>query len=840
MQRQQYVYQPPQPQQQRAQVGDSNVQDSMNLAVLVRAFQSNGYLAAKLDPLEMESEEESIKKFPEFEQLKLLDYRNYGFTESDLDREFNLQTGMISGVFGENKPVKLREIIERLKKAYCSTIGIEYMHCVSREQCNFLREKYETQWANYNPTKEYKIEIYDKLSWAVLFEEFLKSKFTTHKRFGLEGLETTVSGLKAFVHHAANLGIKDITLGMAHRGRLNVLANVFKKPISKIFAEFQGKHEDPSENGEVTANLKESFLSGDVKYHLGTHTKRTYADGKSINLDILPNPSHLECVNPVVMGKTRAKQHFSDDFDRSKNLGVLIHGDAAFAGQGVVYESMQMSNLKNFTTGGILHVIENNQIGFTTSPSDSRNTPFCTDLGKSLESPIIHVNADDPIAVDFAFKTASEFINKFKKDCIIDVIGYRKHGHNEMDQPLFTQPLMYKKIASRDNVLKIFEDELIKQGVATKEFFDQKKTNVKNLMEGYYQDATNNKLDNNNWVPDQWKDISVRRYSEAQDTGVAINRLKNLGEKITKLPADFQPHNVIKRIYEARHESIKTGKNIDWGTAEALAWADLTDNGYTVRLTGQDVERGTFSHRHAMIHDQRNDQRYVPMYEVASHKNNFQVHNSHLSEFAVLGYELGFSYYSPQSLVMWEAQFGDFVNGAQVIIDQFISSGESKWGVSTGLVLLLPHGMDGNGPEHSSCKIERFLTLMDDDPRDIPELNSEKNLQIQNANMQICNPTFAANYFHCLMRQIKRNFRKPLIIPAPKKLLKFKAANSSIEEFGEGLRFKKVRPESDMTIVNNNVKRVLICSGQVYYDLVSKRDQLNRKVKRIIKSFNFH
>jgi 2-oxoglutarate dehydrogenase E1 component len=798
----------------------------MNLSVLVRAFQKNGYLAAKLDPLELETEEELKKRFAEFNQLITLDYKNYGFTEADLDREFNLQTGMITGVFSENKSMKLREIIERLKKAYCSTIGIEYMHCVSREECNFLREKFENEWASYNPSNEVKMGIYDKLSWAVLFEEFLKSKFTTHKRFGLEGLESTVSGLKAFVRRSVDLGVKDITLGMAHRGRLNILANVFKKPISQIFAEFQGKHGTHEESTDNAGAL----FSGDVKYHLGTHCTRNYDNGKSVNLDILPNPSHLECVNPVVMGKTRAKQHFSGDYDRSKNMAVLIHGDAAFAGQGIVYESMQMSNLNNFTTGGVLHVIENNQIGFTTSPSDSRNTPFCTDIGKSLESPIIHVNGDDPIAVDFAFKAASEFINKFKKDAIIDIIGYRRHGHNEMDQPLFTQPLMYKKIQAREDVLKIYEKELIKQGVATMEVFEKMRQKVKDLMEGYYQDATNNKFENHNWRPSLWENFSVRKYSEPQNTGIDIKRLKNLGEKITKIPDDFTPHPVIKKIYEARNESIKTGVSIDWGTAEALAWADLTENGYTVRLTGQDVERGTFSHRHAMIHDQNTDKRYIPMFNVARHKNNFQVHNSHLSEFAVLGYELGFSYYSPDSLVMWEAQFGDFVNGAQTIIDQFISSGESKWGVSSGLVLLLPHGMDGNGPEHSSCKIERFLALMDDDPRNVPELNLNKSTQIQNANMQICNPSFAANYFHVLMRQIKRHFRKPLIIPAPKKLLKFKAANSNIEEFTSELMFTKVRSEEDKSIDSNKVKRVLICSGQVYYDLIAKREQLKAKV----------
>lgn len=802
----------------------------MKVNLLIRAFQSNGYLAASLDPLNLETLDDKRKRFKEYHNLDTLDYKNYGFTEADLDREFIIKTELITGILAENKPLKLREIIERLKKAYCSSIGIEFMYVISREECNFLREKFECDWYSYQPSKEHKIKVYDRLSWAVLFEEFLKNKFTTHKRFGLEGLETMVSGLKCYVDKAVDLGLKDITLGMAHRGRLNVLANVFRKPISKIFAEFQGKHH---QNPSHESADDELMISGDVKYHLGSHFQRSYPDGRTIHLDILPNPSHLECVNPVVMGKTRAKQHFSSDAKRDENQAILIHGDAAFAGQGVVYESMQMTNLKNFTTGGVLHVISNNQIGFTTDPNDSRNTPFCTDLGKSLQAPIIHVNADDPIAVDFCFKTAAEYSKKFAKDIIIDVIGYRKHGHNELDQPMFTQPLMYKKIAAKDNVLKIFEDRLIAEGVATREDFEAIKNKVKSLMEEYYQDAINNKFESSDWVPKQWENFSVKKYHAPRETGLSLQRLKYLGEKVTQLPSEFTPHPQIKKIFEQRAESIKTGKNIDWATAESLAWADLLESGYTVRLTGQDVERGTFSHRHALLHDQTNDNLYIPLQKVASRKENFQVHNSHLSEFAVLGYELGFSYYSPDALVMWEAQFGDFVNGAQTIIDQFISSGESKWKVPTGLVLLLPHGMDGLGPEHSSCKIERFLALMDDDPRNIPDLSTDRSLQIQNSNMQVCNPTFAANYFHVLMRQIKRHFRKPLIIPSPKKLLRFKGATSTMDEFAEGLRFTKVRSESDALIAKNakDVKRLLVCSGQVYYDLLARRESLGRKVK---------
>lgn len=705
-----------------------NLEDTNKVILLIRAFQRNGYLDADLDPLKQEDAESKTKQYKIYDQLNTLDYKTYGFTESDLDKEFHISNLHLEGIFSETKPVKLRDIINRLKKAYCSTIGAEFMYINSREECNFFREKFENEWVNFKPSKEDKLLVFDRLAWAVLFEEFLKDKFPSYKRFGLEGLETCISGLKAFTDEAVEIGLKDITLGMPHRGRLNVLANVFRKPISKIFAEFQGK------TGKT--DIDENF-SGDVKYHLGTFYERVYPNGKKIKLDILPNPSHLECVNPVTMGKTRAKQHFSNDITREDNICILMHGDAAFAGQGVVYESMQMSNLEDFTTGGVLHVIMNNQIGFTTSPRDGRSTPFCSDIGKTVEAPIIHVNADDPLAVDFVFKVAAEYSRKFPKDIIIDIIGYRRMGHNELDQPTFTQPMMYKKIAGRESVLKIYEKQLIEDGSITQVELDAYKAKIKSLMESYYKDASNNKFEEHEWVSKQWENINVKKYSAPQDTGVSINKLKSLGEKINTIPSDFALHRNIKKIYDLRLQSIKEGKNIDWGTAEALAFATLLDEGYTVRLTGQDVERGTFSHRHGVLHDQNTGAKYEPLKVIPNIPQNFQLHNSHLSEFAVLGFELGFSYYSPDTLCMWEAQFGDFVNGSQIIIDQFISSGESKWNVPSGITLLLPHGMDGNGPEHSSCRIERFLELMDDDHRNIPDIETERVFQIQKSNMQV-------------------------------------------------------------------------------------------------------
>jgi 2-oxoglutarate dehydrogenase E1 component len=493
-----------------------------------------------------------------------------------------------------------------------------------------------------------------------------------------------------------------------------------------------------------------------------------------------------------------------------------------------------MSNLDNYTTGGVLHVVCNNQIGFTTTPVDSRSTPFCTDIGKCLEAPIIHVNADDPIAVDFVFKTAAELSRKFNNDIIIDVIGYRKHGHNELDQPMFTQPLMYKKIAQRPSVLDVYEERLVNEGVSKDELQKIRKR-INSQLEAYYQDASNNKIDEKEWVPKSWENFSIKKYSAPQDTGVKLDYLRGLGEKIMHIPSDMVLHPQLKKHYEQRVVSMKEGKGIDWATAESLAWGVLLEEGYTVRLSGQDVERGTFSHRHAVLHDQITGKKHTPIEAAAKNISNFQIHNSHLSEFAVLGFELGFSYCSPDSLVMWEAQFGDFTNGAQVIIDQFLSSGESKWNVPSGLTLLLPHGMDGQGPEHSSCRIERFLEMMDDDYRKIPDVK----LQIQGSNMQICNPSFSANYFHVLLRQIKRQFRKPLIVPAPKKLLRLKAANSNIEDFGEGLRFMKVRPEYNPEVNKHKggVKKVLICSGQVYYDLINRREKLKRNVKIFLNLF---
>ena len=491
---------------------------------------------------------------------------------------------------------------------------------------------------------------------------------------------------------------------------------------------------------------------------------------------------------------------------------------------------MQMQNLDNYKTGGLLHVIANNQIGFTTTPNDGRSTPYCTEIGKAYDAPIIHVNADNPIAVEFAFKLAAEFAVKYPKDIIVDVIGYRRYGHNELDDPRFTQPEMYKTIDSHKDIVVLFEEKLISEGIDKKEL-ENINNEIKEELNKDYDKAKNEDKIEKEKPHSNWESFTPDKYSKENPTGVNIEKLKNLGEKICTIPNDFEAHKIIKKIYDNRLKSISSGKGIDWATAEALSWAVLLYEGNTVRLSGQDVERGTFSHRHSVLHDQNNFSKYIPLTSVTTNSNNLQICLSPLSEFAVLGFELGFSYYNPEALVMWEAQFGDFANGAQVIIDQFIASGESKWDCQTGIVLLLPHGMDGQGPEHSSARIERFLQLMEDSPLDVSP--SKQDMQIQKTNMQLCNPTTPANYFHVLLRQQKRNFRKPLVIPSPKKLLRLKEAKSNIEDFSEGTIFKKIRYEEDNEVINNakNVKYVLLCSGQVYYDLVKYRSA--NKIKDI-------
>lgn len=793
---------------------------SIKISQLVRIYQKSGYLKSNIDPLKLSNQ------FNIFKTIEDFDIEKIGFNKEDLEKEFEIPRNlMMAGILNTpNNKIKLKDLISKLEKAYCGDIGVEFKHMTQREEVNFIIDYMENKWINYQPTKEQMIETYTRLAWASKFEKFLEVKFMT-KRFGLEGLESMITGLHTFFEESSNTGVKDITLGMSHRGRLNVLANCFGKSMTKIFKEMMGKQRETE--GEI-------FLrSGDVKYHLGHSQTKLMNNGKELTMDILNNPSHLECICPVVQGMVRAKQHFNKDDKRNDHIGILIHGDAAFSGQGVNYENMQMTNLSNYTTGGLLHVIANNQIGFTTTPADGRSTPFPTDIGKAYDSPIIHVNADNPIAVDFAFKLAADYSNRYPKDLIVDIVGYRRYGHNELDQPSFTQPEMYLKINNHKDVLTLFENKLISNGIK-KEDLEKIQSDIDNDLNQRFNQAKNEEMIEKEKKTTNWADYSPDVINRHQSTGMNIEFLKNLGEKINTIPNEINSHPTIRKNYQSRLESIKKGSGIDWATAEALAWGILLNEGKTVRISGQDVERGTFSHRHSVIHDQKNFKKYRPLDNATLNPNNLQTCLSHLSEFAVLGFELGFSYYNPEALVMWEAQFGDFANGAQVIIDQFIVSGENKWNTASGLTLLLPHGMDGQGPEHSSCRIERFLQMVDDD---IEEINmNDTDIQIQKTNIQVCNPTTPANYFHVLLRQQRRSFRKPLIIPSPKKLLRLKEASSSLIEFSEGTSFLKVRKDNHVEILKDpsQVKLVLICQGQVYYDLIETRDKLKRNDVAIV------
>ncbi|CAI2374917.1 unnamed protein product [Moneuplotes crassus] len=806
-----------------AATGSQNVTEVARVLNLYRSYQTVGHEKASLDPLELRKTYGNILQLGKRKRdnTERLDYRFHGFTDDQLENEIFIDSNYQRGFLSQKKNWKLKDLIVSLEKAYCGSIGVEYMHMQNVEQCNWLREKFEEQ-AFDTPDKESIVHAYDRLAWAVLFGDFLQSKYNTQKRFGLEGCDSFIPGLKETIDTLVDLGAEEVTIGMPHRGRLNVLANVLRKPLDIIFQEFQGESKD---------KYADWGKSGDVKYHLGTSYSRIYENtGKKVDIHLLPNPSHLELVDPIVCGYVRGKQHYKNDQERYKNCGILIHGDAAFAGQGIVYETMQMNDLYDYRTGGTIHFIVNNQIGFTTTQIDARSGIYCTDLAKSIEAPILHVNADDIMAVMKCCRIAAEYKQKFKNDIIIDIIGYRKFGHNELDQPSFTQPLMYERVRQMKNVLDKFEDEVIELGYLTKE---QAQTEYRDRiwanMNEKYNIARQKEADKAEWEVTEWDTIRrPENMAEFRNTGLPIDKLKEIGKNISTIPKDFDAHRMVRKIYDTRYKSIEEGQGIDWGTAEALAFATLIDENFHVRVSGQDVERGTFSHRHAVVHHQNADEKFIPLGKSSEGTaRKFIASNSHLSELAVLGFEYGYSLVNPNSLTIWEAQFGDFYNGAQAVVDQFISSGEAKWDVSSGLVMLLPHGYDGAGPEHSSGRVERFLEMCDDDPDTIPEWGpSYFNKNMKRHNWQIVNCSTSANYFHVLRRQMHRDYRKPLIVMAPKKLLKLKDAGCPIEDFREGLKFKRTIPERNEELVKDDskVKRVVFCTGQVYYDLRKERD----------------
>ncbi|KAL1295658.1 hypothetical protein HN51_056512 [Arachis hypogaea] len=806
-------------------ISGQTIQESMKLLLLVRGYQVNGHMKAKLDPLGLEE-----RKVPDE-----LDPAFYGFTEADLDREFFLGVWRMSGFLSENRPVQtLRSILTRLEQAYCGSIGYEYMHIPDRDKCNWLRDKIETP----TPTKydrERREVIIDRLSWSTLFENFLATKWKSAKRFGLEGGETLIPGMKEMFDRAADLGVESIVMGMAHRGRLNVLGNVVRKPLRQIFCEFSGG-QPQDEVGLYTG-------TGDVKYHLGTSYDRPTRGGRRLHLSLVANPSHLEAVNPVVVGKTRAKQYFSNDVDRKKNMGVLIHGDGSFAGQGVVYETLHLSALPNYTTGGTIHIVLNNQVAFTTDPKAGRSSQYSTDVAKALNAPIFHVNGDDVEAVVHACELAAEWRQTFHSDVVVDLVCYRRFGHNEIDEPSFTQPKMYKVIQNHPSALEIYQKKLLESGEVTQQDIDKIHKKVMSILNEEFLASKDYVPKRRDWLSAYWSGFkSPEQLSRIRNTGVKPEILKNVGKAITILPENFTPHKAVKRIYEQRAKMIESGEDIDWGFAEALAFATLLVEGNHVRLSGQDVERGTFSHRHAVVHDQATGEQYCPLDHVISNQNEemFTVSNSSLSEFGVLGFELGYSMENPNSLVIWEAQFGDFANGAQVIFDNFLSSGESKWLRQTGLVVLLPHGYDGQGPEHSSGRLERYLQMADDNPYVIPVMEPTLRKQIQECNWQVVNVTTPANFFHVLRRQIHREFRKPLIVMSPKNLLRHKDCRSHLSEFDDvqghpgfdkqGTRFKRlIKDQNNHSDLEEGIRRLVLCSGKVYYELDEQRRKQDAK-----------
>ncbi|KAJ5899030.1 2-oxoglutarate dehydrogenase [Penicillium taxi] len=800
----------------------SDVTNHLKVQLLVRAYQARGHHKAKIDPLGIRGDSEAFG----YARPKELELDHYGFTERDLDQEFALGPGILPRfVTDSRKKMTLREIIAACEKTYCGSYGVEYIHIPDREPCEWIRERFEVP-EPYKYTVDEKRRILDRLIWSSSFESFLATKYPNDKRFGLEGCETLVPGMKALIDRSVDYGIKDIVIGMPHRGRLNVLSNVVRKPNESIFNEFAGSTE-PSDEG-----------SGDVKYHLGMNFERPTPSGKRVQLSLVANPSHLEAEDPVVLGKARAIQHYNNDetkFDTA--MGVLLHGDAAFAAQGVVYETMGFQHLPAYSTGGTIHIVVNNQIGFTTDPRYSRSTPYCSDIAKAIDAPVFHVNADDVEAVNYVCQIAADWRAKFKSDVVIDIVCYRKQGHNETDQPSFTQPLMYKRIAEQKAQLDKYVEKLIAEGTFTKEDIDEHKKWVWGMLNDSFDRSKDYQATGKEWLTSAWNNFKTPKELATEvlphlATSVDQAALSHIADKVSCTSAaaeGFTLHKNLKRILANRKKTVEEGKNIDWSTAEALAFGSLVDEGYHVRVSGQDVERGTFSQRHAVVHDQENESTYTPLQHISDKQGSFVISNSSLSEFGALGFEYGYSLTSPEALVMWEAQFGDFANNAQCIIDQFIASGESKWAQRSGLVVSLPHGYDGQGPEHSSGRMERWLQLCNEEPRVFP--NADKlDRQHQDCNMQIAYMTEPSNLFHILRRQIHRQFRKPLIIFFSKALLRHPIARSDIEAFTGDSHFQWIisDPAHKTGAIDapEQIERVIVCSGQVYAAL-SKYQETN-------------
>ena len=765
--------------------------------MLIRAHRATGHFAANLDPLKMKPE----GAYPN------LDYQTYGISDDELDKEIYLH-----GVLGLETGT-INQVLDICKKTYCGNIGVEFMHLMNHEEKAWIQQRLESTQNSSDFTNDGKLTILDRLVEGVGFEQFLDKKYRGTKRFGLDGLEVLVPVMEQMIKRGSQLNLEEMVVGMAHRGRLNVLANIMRKPYRAIFNEFQGGSSKPD---DIDA-------SSDVKYHLGTSSVREF-DGKQVNMTLSPNPSHLECVNTVVLGRVRAKARQRNAMqNREKVMPVLLHGDAAFIGQGIVAETFLLSDLQGYRTGGTIHIATNNQIGFTTAPDDSRSSPYCTDMAKIVSAPIFHVNGDDAEACVHVARIATEYRQTFQKDVVIDLVGYRRNGHNEGEEPMFTQPTMYKTIKTHPTVDKIYAEQLQKEGLIDDNHLATLKEKFDTLLEDEFEKSENYRPNEADWLKGEWKDIVPKHRSKdlIGKTGASKKDIDAVAKAITTVPDGFNINSKIARQLKAKAKAFDEGKGIDWATAEALAFGTLVNNGHHVRLSGEDCERGTFSQRHSVWIDQNTDKKYTPLNNIdgatkaPDSQGYYRVINSPLSEFGLLGYEYGYAITMPNALVIWEAQFGDFANGAQVIIDQFLASGETKWLRKSGLVMLLPHGYEGQGPEHSSARLERFLQLSAED------------------NWQVVNITTPANYFHALRRQVLRDFRKPLVQMSPKYLLRHKDCVSDLADFATGTHFLPILSDpahKDGTIVGaDKIKRVVLCSGKVYYDLDDYRKAQNIK-----------
>ena len=765
--------------------------NSIKAMMLVRLYRVRGHMAADLDPLGLHMREDPQDLTLEF----------HGFANQESTEVY------VGGVLGLEWTT-VGELYQALRATYCGKVGLEYMHIADTEERRFLQDKFERPGETIQFTPEGKRAILGAVIRGEQYEEFLAKKYVGTKRFGLDGGESMIPALEAVIKYGGANGVREIIYGMAHRGRLNVLANVMGKPYKVIFHEFSGGSAQPDEVGG----------SGDVKYHLGTSTDREF-DGIEVHMSLVPNPSHLEAVDPVVLGKARAQQAIRDDLKKHEQvLPVLIHGDAAFAGQGVVWECLGMSGVPGYNTGGCLHFIINNQIGFTTAPKFSRGSPYPSDVAKGVQAPILHVNGDDPEAVTFACKLAVDYRQTFKRDIVIDMWCYRRFGHNEGDEPKFTQPLMYDAIRKHPKVSVLYADRLIEEGVIQKGYAPQLREEFIAQLDEEFEAAKSYKPNEADWFGGRWaglnKPVDPEGARRNIETAIEKKLFDSLGRTLTTVPDDLEAHKTLRRVIEGRADMFKQGDGFDWATAEALAFGSLVTEGFGVRLSGQDSGRGTFSQRHAVWVDQKTERKYIPLTTLPHGK--FEVYDSPLSEYGVLGFEYGFAMADPKTLVLWEAQFGDFANGAQIMIDQFVASGEAKWLRANGLVMLLPHGYEGQGPEHSSARLERFLQLCAND------------------NIQVCSITTPANYFHVLRRQMLRPFRKPLIIMTPKSLLRHPKAKSSASEFMGEQHFMRIK--SDMTAIDDKkVRRLVLCSGKVAYDLMEKRDEEGLKDVSIVR-----